>query len=153
LINEENHNQHLDKNSARKHAMFFLFFVCLSEDHYDFIINGEALNKIQQFMNNEHTVDEFTEVSMHFILQPVMVICYVLAYLVSILIVAFKLDFVQLACLQSVRNREMLCFEAGKLSRFWYDKYPTVHFPLPFLVGQTPPDYCASQFSFVFKYD
>jgi hypothetical protein len=40
--------------------------VLLTEEHYDFIVNGVALNEVHRFMSEDHTLDEFTEVFHYF---------------------------------------------------------------------------------------
>ena len=36
---------------------------CFSVDRYDYVVNGEALKEIHQYMEVEHTFSEYTEVT------------------------------------------------------------------------------------------
>ena len=42
------------------------FFLNISVDRYDYVVNGEALKEIHEYMEVEHTFAEYTEVCMGF---------------------------------------------------------------------------------------
>jgi len=42
------------------------FIVCLTDEQYEYIINGTAQAEIQQFMSVDHSADEYAEVSQRY---------------------------------------------------------------------------------------
>ena len=43
--------------------LIFLNFNCFTVEKYSFIVNGEAKAEIEQYMSEEHTFEEYCDVS------------------------------------------------------------------------------------------